>query len=51
MQIFFRQSNCQISTWLATIASPIKAGRHRLDSLYISISVAAGLLWLALSGF
>lgn len=51
MQLFFRQSNCQISACLATVTSPNKAGRHRPDSLYISISVAAGLLWLALSGF
>jgi hypothetical protein len=48
MQIFCRQPSCQFSPRLATISLSIKAVWRRLDSPYTSISIAAGLLWLAL---
>lgn len=49
MQIPFRQANCQISPWLARIVSPMS--RHLSEGgPYVSVAVAAGLLWLALTG-
>lgn len=51
MQVPFRQHSYQISTRLAAISSPAKLRRYLPDSLYLSTAVAAGLLWLALSGF
>lgn len=49
MQIPFRQPNCQISPWLGRIVSAIS--RRLLEGgPSISVAVAAGLLWLALTG-
>lgn len=49
MQIPFRQPNCQISPCLGRVASVMS--RHLSEGgPYISVAVAAGLLWLALAG-
>ena len=49
MQILFRPPRHPFATALAKIVSPVRL--HRPDSLYVSIAFAAGLLWLALTGF
>lgn len=49
MQIPFQQANCQISPWLARIISPMSR-RLSEGGPYVSVAVAAGLLWLALGG-
>jgi len=47
MQIPIRQTNRSTFPWLANFISPVS--RHLPDSLYTSLAIAAGLLWLALT--
>lgn len=47
MQIPVRQLLCSSSPWLVRFVLPVR--RHLPDSLYTSLAIAAGLLWLALS--
>lgn len=49
MQITFRRAPNPTFLRLAKHVSSI--GRHLPDSLYVSLAIAAGLLWLALAGF
>jgi hypothetical protein len=51
MQVFFRQLCCPVPRPLAASTLPNKPIRYLPDSLYFSITLAAGLLWLALSVF
>lgn len=51
MQVYFRQLRCPVPIRLAISAMPNKPIRYLPDSLYFSITLAAGLLWLALSVF
>lgn len=49
MQTTSRQTHCPSSPWLARLISPIC--RHFPDSIYTSLAIAAGLLWLALISY
>lgn len=49
MQIPFRQPNCQIFPWLGRAVSEMSR-RLSEGGPYMSVAVAAGLLWLALTG-
>lgn len=51
MQSNFSQPICQISTRLAGIALAGKLRRYLPGSFFLGLSVAAGMLWLAMSGF
>ncbi|UCV27774.1 hypothetical protein [Ferribacterium limneticum] len=49
MQIQFQQAHSPSSPWLVRFISPVS--RYLPDSLYTSLAIAAGLLWLALISF
>lgn len=49
MQVSIRQTNSSAFPLLARFVSPVF--RHLPDSLYTSLAIAAGLLWLALISF
>ena len=51
MQVFIQQHSYPVPTCLDTTTSQNKISRYLPDSLYLSIAIAAGFLWLALSGF
>lgn len=51
MQIIIRQPICQLSRRLAGFSLAGKLRRYLPDSLYLSLALAGGLLWLALCRF